>query len=332
MELPDWLDVVHREYLGDFVAAGGAAVKFVVADEDGRRLVETRLRQSAGDYGFCFAAVDAETTKIHLIDQLFFQVARQVDWDQLAQAYLWRTLPAMGYRLPNGEANAAGAGDGDGAGLSLSRLAAANEFPEPLFQTEVTRSLWQALYQDFGLAREFRLAMVRLCLAQLDPTGDPTLAEAIKQWLRGELRLISALKRALIFQRIARHNARHMLFSLARWLHLAGAGGLVLSVDIARYADATRPNERGSGLYYSTAACMDAHEVLRQLIDGTDEMEHCFVGVLAGPDFLNDDRRGLRSYQALYLRVADEVRDRYRPNPRAALVRLGAPGLSRERP
>jgi hypothetical protein len=178
------------------------------------------------------------------------------------------------------------------------------------------------LLRDYGLSREFRLAMLRLCLAQLDPAEDPTLHEAVKQWLVGDLRLVSGVKRALIFQRIARHNARHLLFSLARWLKAAGASGLVLALDIARYADGARPSERGPGLYYSTVAVLDAYEVLRQLIDATDELEHCFVGVLADPAFLADDRRGLRRYHALYLRVSDEVRDRYRPNPFASLVRV----------
>lgn len=40
------------------------------------------------------------------------------------------------------------------------------------------------------------------------------------------------------------------------------------------------------------------------------------------PELVTDEARGLPSYTALQLRVADEVRDRRRPNPFAALVRL----------
>ncbi|MEA2535149.1 MAG: system ATP-binding protein BrxC/D, partial [Actinomycetota bacterium] len=39
-------------------------------------------------------------------------------------------------------------------------------------------------------------------------------------------------------------------------------------------------------------------------------------------EFETDETRGLTSYTALQLRVADEVRDRRRVNPFAALVRL----------
>ena len=46
---------------------------------------------------------------------------------------------------------------------------------------------------------------------------------AVLDWLRGDLRQISALKSALIFRRVGRHNARHMLFA---WVTL---GSLVVT-------------------------------------------------------------------------------------------------------
>jgi hypothetical protein len=77
------------------------------------------------------------------------------------------------------------------------------------------------------------------------------------------------------------------------------------------------------GNYYSKAATLDAYEVLRQLIDATDELEGLLVAVLMPPELVADETRGLAAYTALQLRVADEVRDRRRPNPYAALMRLG---------
>jgi hypothetical protein len=113
-----------------------------------------------------------------------------------------------------------------------------------------------------------------------------------------------------------------MLFSLAHWLTLAGRSGLLLVLDVARYAEAIRPHQRGEGNYYSTAAAMDLYELSRELIDATDEAHACCVCVLVGPDFLQDDRRGVRSYQALYFRIWDEVYDRNRENPFFSLTRI----------
>jgi hypothetical protein len=148
---------------------------------------------------------------------------------------------------------------------------------------------------------------------------------AVLDWLRGELRQISALKTALIFRRISRHNGRSLLFSLAHWLTTNGRAGLILELDIRRLALSRRPapDER-VGHYYSKAAVLDAYEVLRQLVDNIDELSHCCVVIVAAPEFLTDPARGLDAYQALKLRIYDEVRDRQRDNPYSALIRLGA--------
>ena len=46
------------------------------------------------------------------------------------------------------------------------------------------------------------------------------------------------------------------------------------------------------------------------------------IVVMAPRDFLTDERRGLDRYDALKMRVLDDVRDRYRENPLSAMVRL----------
>jgi hypothetical protein len=328
---PDaWLGFVEREYLADFVPAGGAVVKFVVPPtERDREALREALRGAAERRGFEFAVVDAASTKLHMIDRLFHAVARQMDWDGLIRSFLTRLLSQNGLQLPPtpsgpgaGYPLAGGAAAPDA--LRLSVIAGLNDVPEPLLRTHVDRWVWDVVFRDYAMSQEFRYALVHLCLDQLDPGINPALGAAIREWLVGEIRLISGLKRALIFQKIARHNARHILFSLTHWLERAGRKGLVLVLDISRYAVTRRPIEPDGSLYYSTAAVLDAYELLRQLIDATDELEHCVVCAVAAPEFLSDERRGMTSYHALNLRIADEVRDRYRPNPLAALVRLGA--------
>jgi hypothetical protein len=314
MSPEEWVAVVGSEYLTSYVREGGAAVKFAAASTDaGRTELRQRLAAAADAHGFQLATVDATAIRLHLVDRLFHAVAGQVDWDALARSYLERLLRARGLRVPQAPEP-----------LSAVRLAELNAAPEMLLRTELRGALQHELFEDYAMSREFRLAMLALCAAQLDPTDNPALQASIKAWLRGELRLISEVKRALIFQRITRHNARHMLFSFAHWLTLGGKSGLLLVLDIARYAEAVRPAERGPGNYFSTSAAMDLYEVLRELIDATDEAQACFIAVLVGPDFLQDDRRGVRSYQALFFRIWDEVYDRNRENPFSSLVRIAA--------
>ena len=67
---------------------------------------------------------------------------------------------------------------------------------------------------------------------------------------------------------------------------------------------------------------LDAYAALRQCIDATDELRGVLLIGVVPPELMTDESRGLPAYTALQLRVADEVRDRRRANPFAALVRL----------
>jgi hypothetical protein len=315
-----YVEFLDREYLRGYVDEGGAAVKFAVApDAEVAGSFAEQVLTAARDDGYVVAMVDAATTRVHLLEQVFFAVARQVDWDLLAAVTVRAALAAIGFPAPP-EAEG-----GDGRGLSVDRLATFYQVDPRELKRDVDRELQQRVNRDYAMVQEFRTAMLRLCQAQLR-TGQVADAEhaAVLDWLRGDLRQISALKSALIFRRIGRHNARLLLFSLAHWLAVNGRVGLVLVLDIRRLGFARRPvpAER-EGYYYTKAALLDAYEVLRQLVDNTDELANTCVVVLPAVEFLTDSGRGLDAYQALKLRIFDEVRDRERDNPFSSLVRLG---------
>lgn len=309
----EWLDVLRREYLDDFVQAGGAAVKVAVSDNDLTRYrVRDQLRREGEAAGFRVAMVDAAQTKVQMIDRVFHAVSAQMPWQEMARAFLARSIVESGRVLPSDPNN-----------LSLAALADANDVPSHRLHVSIADTLWRELYQDFRMSQEFRLAMVRLCRAQLDPDDEPAVTESVQLWLRGDLRRIADLKRAFIFQKVVRHNARYLLASLAHWVRLTGSAGLLLILDIARCPRSAPPRDQRDGsVYYSRAATFDAYEMLRQLIDGTDDVEGLFAVALAGPEFTTDPTRSYVQYPALHYRLADEVHDQYRPNPLAALVRI----------
>jgi len=311
----DYLDFVTKEYLASYVSRGGAAVKLlVVGTEAAARELADGL--ATLDDGFVHVGVDAASTKIHMIDQLFFAVTRQVDWLGLAAAAVRAAYSRVGFPV------APGAGD---TGLTVTEVAAYHELDATELYRSVRRSLENAVLHDLTLSHEFRTAMLRLCQAQLGrgDVSDPERA-AVLGWLQGEKVPAAELRRVSLHSKVARHSARPLLVSLTRWLRRAGRAGLVLQLDLERLAVARRPPAGlRDGIYYSRAAAMDAYEVLRQLIDSTDELEGLFAAVLLPPELVTDESRGLPAYTALQLRVADEVRDRHRPNPYAALVRIG---------
>jgi len=272
------------------------------------------VRTGAEAAGYLPVRVDAAATRVHMMDQVFFDIARQVDWDDLATVAVRRAFAAAAHPVPEGTDD-----------VSVEAVAAAHGVNAGELSRDVNRQLQQGVHRDYAMVGEFRTAMLRLCQAQLR-TGQVTETEhaAVLDWLSGELRQISALRSAMIFRRIGRHNGRQMLFSLSHWLHANGVTGLVLELDVRRLGFARRPRpEERQGVYYTRPALLDAYELLRQLIDNTGELSHCCVVVVASPELLTDAHRGIEAYQALKLRIHDEVRDRNRDNPFSSLVRLG---------
>jgi hypothetical protein len=316
-KVDDYLTFAAEEYLRAYIARGGTAVKLVVTgDRDVARHFATGLAElcSPISNGFLHVSVDAVGARVHLMDQLFFAVARQVDWMTLAGRVLREVYRQAGFPT---------AGPGD-AELTVGAVAAYHEVDATELYRSVRRALESAVLADHSLAHEFRVAMLRLCQA-LMAHGDVGEADqaAVLGWLHGEKVPAAQLRAVLLHTKIARHNARPMLMSLTRWVRRAGLAGVVLQLDLERIAVSRRPPaEEREGFYYSKAAALDAYELLRQLIDATDELAGLFVAVLLPPELVTDESRGLPAYSALHLRVADEVRDRNRANPYAALVRL----------
>lgn len=309
VEIGEWLNLLEREYLDDFVKVGGAGVKFAVVPDDAlASRVKRDVRRLAEGAGYLVAELDAAQVKVHLMHQAFHEIARQTPWQDLASRVVRRCYAEMGLDVEPG----------------LSVDAIAQRFGrEPRFlRAELHRELEALLGRSHELTRDFRYAMVWMCADQAAHDGATTYTGPLLDWLRGELRLISALKKLYIFQKIGRHNARAMLASLGAWCRLAGFTGLVVTWDIRQLAVAKRA-DAGHGQYYSNAAVMDGYEVLRQLIDATDDLTGMLSLVIAQPELLDDDRRGVKVYKALYERIWPDVRLRHHDNPLSSLATLG---------
>lgn len=308
----EYAEFLAADYLGDYIPAGGAAVKVaVVGLGDVANRFEAALAAAAARQRCHYIALSAESTKVHMIDELFFEVSRSVDWSEVAERLVRAAYDAVAFPAPPGQ-------------LAVADVAAAHEVEVRELYRSVRRQLEQRLLGDLGLAKEMRRALLRLAQHALRfGDVDATENQAVLGWLLGEKVPLRALRPALIYARIGRTNARSMLLSLARILLQTGHSGVLLQLDLARLAEARRPPipER-NGIYYSKAAVLDAYELLRQLIDDTDELAGVLVIAILPPELLTDETRGLAAYSALQLRVADEVRDRRRANPHASLVRL----------
>ena len=309
----EWFDLIEREYLGDFVTAGGAAVKFAVGDEIELASLRRQLSELSERHDLTYVHIDAAATRLHMIQDVFFAIARTLDWDAIAQHFVEGLFDRQGYEWPRlGEA------------VPVQEVAERNGVAVTLLRRSFHQWLTAEIMHDPEMSQDFGVAMTQLCLLRLGPADtQPGVTAPVREWLRGELRRIGELKGTLITAKITRHNGRAMLRSLCRWLRLCGRRGICVALDIRQLAKTGRVI--GNGLRYSPAAVMDAFEVLRQLIDDAEHFAGLLLVVLAEDVLIGDDpKRSVGAYQALKMRIWDDVRPEGRDNPLAPLVRLAA--------
>ncbi|MGH8013591.1 MAG: BREX system ATP-binding domain-containing protein [Candidatus Binataceae bacterium] len=305
----EWLELIEKEYLRDFIVNGGAAVKFLVANESAVGVLNPALADQAARHGLIFASLNSACVKLHMMQGVFFALSRQIAWEADAQSFVEGLVERQRYQWPR-----------RGEPVPLTEIAEANRVDPTLMRLEFNRWLTAELMDDSGMAHDFKIAMMQLCRNRLAPAGhgDDGIAPVL-QWLRGELKVLSPLKNANIYTRINRYNARAMLRSLCRWVALCGHNGLLLTIDLRQVTRSVPVI--AEGIRYTPGAVMDAYEVLRQLIDDADLFDRFFVTVFADHAFIGDDRkRGIEAYTALKMRIWDDVRARTRDNPLAPMV------------
>jgi hypothetical protein len=310
--LAEWLSSIQTHYLDGFIRDGGAALKVVVPLEPlGRDDVVVAVLDAARKQGLVATSIKAEDTRVHMIDHVFFHIASAVPWDDVSRRVIRKLAADLGYKTePLGD------------GPLLTQLSELNGMDDQAIRIELRKALTDHVFREKRLAKDFRVAMFQMCLAQMTGAeAATTTSRVLREWLTGVNSAVSAVKPYNIFNRINRTNARHFLESLFWWLHLAGSPGVAIAFDLGRLAVTKNPKDGHH--YYTKAMVLDAYELLRQFIDGTDRAVGCLLVVVPDISFLDEvNNRGVSAYAALKTRIFDEVKDKVLVNPLAALVRL----------
>jgi len=189
------------------------------------------LSQAGQELGYAVVKVDASETKVNLVDKLFFSIAAQIDWPGLSERVLNRLCEQTGYLLP------------EASEMSFcERVAERNRISADIVKINLEQALGEEVLRRRDLAKDFRMAMTRLCLARLRGGADaPITIRALTEWLTGRNLNVSAVKQHQIFNRITRTNARRLLESLIHWVRLPGSPVTLFLPDVACLAVANDP-------------------------------------------------------------------------------------------
>ena len=311
----DWLEAMDREYLSWFVRDGGASVKFAVTPEESRETLSDGMRARGEEQGYLFVELNAGEMRAHMPQDIFFSMARQIDWQLLARRVILRLAGERGYRV--------GGIDAADTGNVFESVAYANGLEAYFVLSLIRPEIQQYVYQNPNMTKDFRVAMTHLC-DQEQPSGSASAGLPLLDWLTGNNTRVSSVRPFWIYTGINRTTARYFIESTLCWIRFAGYAGTVILFDNARITLARNPKD---GLrYYTRAMAVEHYELLREFVDGVDKLANTLLVIVTAPDFLDEDTstrsRGYGIYPALYTRVMDDVRDRNQANPIASLVRL----------
>ncbi|MDQ3294087.1 MAG: hypothetical protein M3527_06530, partial [Actinomycetota bacterium] len=135
-----YVEFLDTEYLATYVEQGGAAVKFVVADDDQAPAFSARVAEHASARRYVVVRVDAADTRIHMMDQLFFALAPQVDWAGLANHAVRTAMAAAAHPVPEGSDD-----------VSVGAVAAHYGVDPAELSRDVNRLLQQRVFRDFAM-------------------------------------------------------------------------------------------------------------------------------------------------------------------------------------
>ena len=202
----EWLGVIDREYFTDYLCAGGAAAKFVVGDDAAREEVESESVTLARRHGLLHARLSAGETKLHMAQEMFFALARALPWDGLLQRYLEELFARHEHSWPR-----------PGTAMNTTELAEAFDIAPGIMARHRDQWLSRDLWDDPRLARDFRAAMIALCLSRLDPRDDgDEVNTPVHQWLRGDKPPLASLREFdITAANQLRQRTRHVDFAVS---------------------------------------------------------------------------------------------------------------------
>lgn len=315
MPVKEWVDFLGSEYLASFIKDGGASVKFAVAADEARQNLLAALAAQSRNLGAAFVKINAVDTRVHMPQDIFFAISRQVNWRLAARRVILQLASNKDYDTSEVDPAAP-----DNIYRAIGET---NSLDRASILRDLRVEIRNKVTLNRSMSRDFRVAMTHLCLAE-DTGNGGYIGQPLLEWLTGENRRISNVRHFQVRTPVNRTTARHFMESLLYWICYAGYAGSVIFLDNARVTLANRPADRSR--FYSRLMVMDHYELLRELIDSVDRLSATLVVVAAGPDFLDESSapgaRGFGIYPALMTRVMNDVRDKNLVNPMASLVQL----------
>ncbi|MCG3199021.1 MAG: hypothetical protein GHCLOJNM_03529 [bacterium] len=305
-----WLKPFAEYYLENFIAGGGSKIKVLVGGEGtGKthclRWIESRARE----LGYTTVSISMRDVewKFSNLPQLYKTIVVQTDWEDLLSGLSRHVAVELGY----------GPEKYDGSCSILPLLMEDEGLSKPEATREV-RTYCSRVFYGADLTQSFKTFAAFVVRSWM--TGEKEGVNLCFKWLSGEKLLFNEMRQCSLYERLTRVSARQWLYSLIRLIRLSGRTGLVLLMDDLEAITERQIDTRK--YWYTPNTAKDTFELIRQLIDDAELLEHMLVILSGRMTIVDDDKRGIKSYEALWMRLQTGLVNRHFLNPFADIVSL----------
>lgn len=290
-------DFWEKQYLERFIPAGGSKIKMITGHPgSGKTHFAEWMKLKSKEDGYFTVSFSARDVWLHDFREVYLSIIRQINLDMLLKGCAERVVREMGYDpedIP--------------AGKQFVDLLAERRENDAMTKKTLRDILRELFTRNPLLDNTFAQACSLLTGGIL---GYPVLENSNRQillaWLNGDKTIKAAQLRmaGLTPVQVTKYNARHLLRSLCETVHMSGAKGLVVIID-----DLETLLNRGSEevMRYTKTRRDDTYESIRQLIDDIDSMRYVLFMLCFDRELMDNENAGMKSYQALWLRVQNEV-------------------------
>lgn len=293
-------DFLTEKYIQEYIAQGGSKIKFVTGCAgSGKTYLLRFMCDKAQESNYRPVFFSAKKIWLHDFKEIYLEILRQCKLMECLKGCAENLVRGMGYEpseIPDDR-------------TFIDYLAQEN-MSDALNRREIRTQLKEMFLDNPLLDNNFALACSMLTGSILGyPVLEDQSRDMLLGWLYGDRTVKLAQLRALGLSpaRITKYNARHMLRSLAEVIRMGGFSGLFIAIDDLEILISKSGLEE---IHYTKMKREDTYESLRELIDDIDSLHN--IMFMCGFDraLLDDENAGIKSYQALWMRIQNEVSGR----------------------
>lgn len=290
-------DFWQEKYLREYIKEGGSKIKFVTGQKgSGKSHLLKLTAVLAEQENYVTAAFSAKEIWMHDFREIYIEILRQCDLLECLRRCSYKIIENCGFDYQDVPEN-----------MAFMDYLAQNDLADAITRREIRLQLKSMFLENPLIDNNFALACSLLTGGIL---GHPLLEEQNKElllgWLEGDrsVKITSLRSLGLSPSRITKVNARHMLRSLAQVIHMAGYAGLLVTVDDMEILLSRSSLEL---IHYTKLKREDTYESIRQLIDDIDSLKNIMFVFAFDRELLDNDNAGIKSYQALWMRIQNEI-------------------------